>query len=108
MGVVDAAPRQTLRDRGSQEGLPAVRGQVVDLEAREDLFLDELKRHGRAETQLRREPRRDGIELEAAMPGRFHRLDPASGDRRHERLRRCARGAHLYETTQQRARIEED
>jgi hypothetical protein len=66
--VVDPATDDTLRRRQQEEVSPAIGRQIVDLEPRQDLGLEEAPGVIRFEAKLLGEARRDGEELQAAVP----------------------------------------
>ena len=82
--------------------------QVVHRHSREDFLFEQRQRVGRRDPELGRQPRGDGVELEAAVPRRRGIRHLLLGDGVHQRLRRRALRAEVDEPGEDDARVEED
>ena len=85
--VVDAAAGDVVARRGAQHRQPVGRRQVVHGHPSEHFLLQQRRGVRRCDAVLRRQPRRDREELEAAVPRRRGFGDALLGDRVEERLR---------------------
>src|SRR5205814_6840203 len=65
------------------------------------LFVDEAPGVSGVETQFLRQPGRDGIELQTAVPGRVNATQLSGRHRGHEALCESGRGAEIDEASEQ-------
>ena len=90
MRIVRCAPLRSILGRRSQKLEPIAGRKVVDRDPSEDLLFQQVHCIGWREAELGRQPRGDGKEFEAAVPGRRCAPNGVLRHGMHHRLRRSA------------------
>src|SRR5206468_9245274 len=92
--------------RGAQKARAIACRQVVHDQPAEDLLLEQPSRLRWCQAEFSWQPRRNGEELEAAMPRRRGRWERLLSHRVHDRLRGTALRPEIHDAREEDARIE--
>lgn len=85
--VVDAAAENSLVLERPKEGLPGLLRELSNIEPRQDFLFDQPEGVLGSKPEFLGQPRGDGVELQAAVPGSRGSPDLSGRDRSHDPLR---------------------